>query len=196
MLSTSIFCFWVKTQYGGGGEDCYRIVLFFKGTCLNFNHVNIMKDFHNVFAFMSSKPKEMKCHESCILFMSYTFEGQFCALMIQFENIIYFLCEYSHLLHIPSFLEMTCFSKITLHFTCVLKKRKETCIDSSSHTKFNLEIVHLSLHLIVSNPFIFGEYNNLFVHIPSCHHHNTICKDDFFEFVYQAFVAWGHRGAL
>jgi len=66
------------------------------------------------------------------------------------------------------------------------KKNKETCIDSSSHTKYNLEIVHLSLHVIVSNPFVFCEYNHLFVNIPSSNHHNTIYKDDFFKFVYQA----------
>jgi hypothetical protein len=30
--------------------------------CLNFNHVIIMKDFHNAFAhYGSSKPKEVKC---------------------------------------------------------------------------------------------------------------------------------------
>jgi len=51
----------------GGGQDCYRIVLFFKGTCLNFNHVNIMKDFQNVLCiYVKSKPKEMECHKSCI----------------------------------------------------------------------------------------------------------------------------------
>ncbi len=144
-----------------------------------------------------SKLKEMKCHKSYIfIYVIHIWRTILC-----FNDTIwkhnYFLCESNHLLHIPSFFEISCFSKIILNFMCVLKekKNKETCIDWSSHTKFNLEIVRLSLHLIVSNPFVFCEYNNLLVHIPSCHHHNTICKDDFFEFVCQALwhgVVVGH----
>ncbi len=81
---------------------------------------------------------------------------------------------------------MSCFSKIILNFMCVLKKRRKKHVLIEALTQ-NLTLnVRLSLHVIVSNPFVFCEYNNLLVHIPSCHHHNTICKDDFFEFVYQA----------
>jgi len=57
-------------------------------------------------------------------FMSYTFEGQFCALMIQFENTNFLKCEYNHLLHIPIFLEMSCFSEIIRNFMSVLKKKQ------------------------------------------------------------------------
>jgi hypothetical protein len=41
------------------GKDCYHIVLFFRIPCLNFNHVIVMKDFHNVFAYYNrSKPQK------------------------------------------------------------------------------------------------------------------------------------------
>jgi hypothetical protein len=40
----------VKAHYGGA-QNCGHIVLFLKVPCLNFNHVIIMKDFHNVFAY-------------------------------------------------------------------------------------------------------------------------------------------------
>jgi hypothetical protein len=39
---------------------------------LNFNHLIIMKKFHNVFAYYdTSKPKEIKCQINCTLLFSY-----------------------------------------------------------------------------------------------------------------------------
>ncbi len=41
-----------------GGQNCCDIVLFFRGSCLNFNCVIITNNFHNVFAYYDrSKPK-------------------------------------------------------------------------------------------------------------------------------------------
>jgi hypothetical protein len=41
-----------------GGQNCCHIVFFLGVPCLNFNHLIIMKDFHNVFAnYGRSKPK-------------------------------------------------------------------------------------------------------------------------------------------
>jgi len=53
----------VKTHLGGGGVKIVVTLYCFLGVpCLNFNHVIIMKDFHNVFAYYGrSKPKEIKC---------------------------------------------------------------------------------------------------------------------------------------
>jgi len=43
------------------GQDCCHIIFFLEVPCLNFNHVIIMKDFHNVFAYYGrSKPKKVK----------------------------------------------------------------------------------------------------------------------------------------
>jgi len=46
-----------NTLWGGAQKFCH-VVLFLGVACLNFNHVIIMKDFHNVFAYYGkSKPK-------------------------------------------------------------------------------------------------------------------------------------------
>jgi hypothetical protein len=45
-----------------GAKIVVTLYCFLRVPCLNFNHVIIMKDFHNVFAYYgSSKPKEVKC---------------------------------------------------------------------------------------------------------------------------------------
>ncbi len=44
------------------GQNCCHIILFFSVPCLNFDHVIIMKGFHNIFAYYRrSKPKKIKC---------------------------------------------------------------------------------------------------------------------------------------
>ncbi len=44
---------WVKAHWGGGGVCKIVVTLYYflRVPCLNFNHVIIMKDFHNVFAY-------------------------------------------------------------------------------------------------------------------------------------------------
>ncbi len=45
-----------------GATIVVKLYCFLGFPCLNFNHVIIMKDFHNVFAYYDrSKPKEVKC---------------------------------------------------------------------------------------------------------------------------------------
>jgi hypothetical protein len=47
-----------------GGPIAITLYYFLGVPCLNFNHVNIMKDFHNVFTYCGrSKPKEIKCQK-------------------------------------------------------------------------------------------------------------------------------------
>jgi hypothetical protein len=46
----NIRIFWVKAHYGGG-QIVVTLYRFLKVPCLNFNHVIVMKDFHNVFAY-------------------------------------------------------------------------------------------------------------------------------------------------
>jgi hypothetical protein len=45
----------------GGAKIVVTLYMFFQVPCLNFNHVIIMNDFHNIFAYYGrSKPKEIK----------------------------------------------------------------------------------------------------------------------------------------
>ncbi len=45
----------------GGAKNYCHIVVFSRVSCLNFNHVIIVKDFHNVFAYYGrSQSKEVK----------------------------------------------------------------------------------------------------------------------------------------
>jgi hypothetical protein len=58
--------FMVNTPMGEsipkGAKIVVTLYCFLVVPCLNFNHIIIMKDFHNVFAYYgSSKPKEVKC---------------------------------------------------------------------------------------------------------------------------------------
>ncbi len=58
--------FMVNTRMGEntleGTEIVVTLYCFLGVPCLNFNHVIIMKYFHNAFVYYgSSKPKEIKC---------------------------------------------------------------------------------------------------------------------------------------
>lgn len=66
------------------GQDCCHIILFFSVPCLNFDHVIIMKGFHNIFAYYRrSKPKEIKCQKKYIL----KFHMAWCYNIFVQENI-------------------------------------------------------------------------------------------------------------
>jgi hypothetical protein len=58
---------------GGGADKIVVTLYYFLGVpCLNFNHVIIMKDLHNTFAYYrKSKPKEVKCKKKITFFISY-----------------------------------------------------------------------------------------------------------------------------
>jgi hypothetical protein len=50
-----------ESTLGGGVKIFDTLYMFFQVPCLNFNHVIIMNDFHNIFAYYGrSKPKEIK----------------------------------------------------------------------------------------------------------------------------------------
>jgi hypothetical protein len=52
-----------------GAKIVVKLYCFSGVPCLNFNHVIIMKDFHNVFADSDrSKPKEVKCQINQIFY--------------------------------------------------------------------------------------------------------------------------------
>ncbi len=52
----------IMRTYIKGGQHYCHVVFFLGVSCLNFNHVIIMKDFLNVFAcYDKSKLKEVKC---------------------------------------------------------------------------------------------------------------------------------------
>jgi len=78
-----------------GDKDCCRIVLFFKASCLNFNHVIIMKYFHNVFScYGRSKPQKVKCQTNYI-FSFHTMwcynifaQRKLCHIILKNENIL------------------------------------------------------------------------------------------------------------
>jgi hypothetical protein len=51
----------VKAHYGWGGKIVVTLYCFLKVSCLNFNHVIIMKKIYNVFAYYGrSKPEKVK----------------------------------------------------------------------------------------------------------------------------------------
>jgi len=51
----------------GGTKIVVTLYYISRIPCLNFNHVSIMKDFHNVFAYYGrSKPKEITCQRNSI----------------------------------------------------------------------------------------------------------------------------------
>jgi hypothetical protein len=70
-------------------QDYCHIVFFSRVPCLNFNHVIIMKDFYNVFAYYGkSKPKEIKCQ---INYLSYFIDFMLkyiCAKNIYITNLL------------------------------------------------------------------------------------------------------------
>jgi hypothetical protein len=56
----------MKAHYKGA-KIVVTLYCFSKVPCLNFNHVIIMKGFHNVFTYYDrSKPKEVKCQRNYI----------------------------------------------------------------------------------------------------------------------------------
>jgi hypothetical protein len=123
MYSTSRFCFWVKTHYGVD-KIVIALYCFSKVPCSNFDHVNIMKDFHNVFAFMvSQNPKNWNATKVTFFFMSYTFEGQFYALMVRFENTIIFYVNPTIFFRFLASLKFLVFLKLFL-ISCVFWNKK------------------------------------------------------------------------
>jgi hypothetical protein len=60
-----------STQWGGT-KIVVTLYCISRIPCLNFNHVSIMKEFHNVFAYYGrSKPKEITWQRNSILRISY-----------------------------------------------------------------------------------------------------------------------------
>jgi hypothetical protein len=107
-----------------GRQDCYRIVLFFKGTMFEFQPCQYYERFSQCFCiYGKSKPKNWNATKVTFLFMSYTFEGQFYALMIRFENTIIFYVNPTTFFTFLASLKFLVFRKLFL-ISCVFWKKK------------------------------------------------------------------------
>ncbi len=126
-----------------GGQDCYHIVC--KKVHVWTLTMSILWKIFTIFCiYIKSKPKNEMPQKLRFVYVLHIWRTILCALMIQFENTIFKKCEYNHL-HIPSFLEMSCFSKIILNFMCVLKKKTKKHVliqDLTQNLTLKLFIFH------------------------------------------------------
>jgi hypothetical protein len=65
-----LFCWSIERKVEAhykGAKIVVTLYYFLRVPCLNFNHVIILKDLHNVFSYYGkSKPKKIKCYKTTV----------------------------------------------------------------------------------------------------------------------------------